>query len=277
MKQQKVQPSITGIDTHAHIFTPELPMVSGRRYSPSYSALLSEWFAHQDSVNISHGVLIQPSFLGTDNSYIENALLSAPTRLRAIAVVDHTSITEQELDRLHGLGFVGIRLNLVGKELENFEQEAWQRFFKQLEKRQWQVEIQRNFDDLAACVPAIARSGVNVVVDHFGLPKHGIDTAKAEHADLLKVLRNHPNIWLKLSAPYRADLTLQSATQVLEIFENTCAGLDRFLWGSDWPHTQHESTVNYQNQFEFFKQLIPNANDREKILVDNAKTLFQFN
>jgi len=37
---------ITGIDTHAHIFRQDLPMVPGRRYSPSYDATVEQYLAH---------------------------------------------------------------------------------------------------------------------------------------------------------------------------------------------------------------------------------------
>jgi predicted TIM-barrel fold metal-dependent hydrolase len=40
-----------------------------------------------DRYGMSHGVLIQPSFLGTDNAYMVQGLRTAPERLRGIAVV----------------------------------------------------------------------------------------------------------------------------------------------------------------------------------------------
>lgn len=276
LASQKTAP-MTGIDTHAHIFTPNLPMVAGRRYSPNYSATLQEWFQHQEAEGISHGVLIQPSFLGTDNHHIEEALMAAPQRLRAIAVVDHITISDSELDRLNSLGFTGIRLNLVGKDIDDFHQEAWQNLFKRLAKRNWQVEIQRSFDDLAHFVPEIAASGVDVVIDHFGLPKGGVDPQKPAHAAFLKVLSTHSKIWIKLSAPYRAGLTLETATQSMDLFAQACKGIDRFVWGSDWPNTQHETQVNYQQQMAFFKALVPDPAARQQILTKNAAALFQFN
>jgi predicted TIM-barrel fold metal-dependent hydrolase len=55
-------------------------------------------------------VLVQPSVYGTDNSAIEEALQSNEFELRAIAVVSE-SITDKEIERLHALGFRGIRIN----------------------------------------------------------------------------------------------------------------------------------------------------------------------
>nr|WP_295834556.1 amidohydrolase family protein [uncultured Azospirillum sp.] len=268
-------PPIRGIDTHAHIFRPDLPMAAGRRYSPAYAAELSDWFALQDKAGFSQGVLIQPSFLGTDNSLIEAALRAHPERLRAVAVVDR-SVTEDELDRLGALGFVGARLNLVGRELEDYGAAPWQDFFRRLAARCWQIEIQRRFDDLAEVVPAIAGSGVTVVIDHFGLPQGGIDPANRRHADFLDVLRRTPAVWVKLSAPYRAGLTPDLAARSFDLLREAIGGSDRFVWGSDWPHTQHESETGYAAEVTRMHALIPDPAERTQILVRNPATLFQF-
>ncbi|WP_042704301.1 amidohydrolase [Azospirillum sp. B506] len=266
---------VRGIDTHAHIFRPDLPMAAGRRYAPTHAAELSDWLSLQDKAGLSHGVLIQPSFLGTDNSFIEAALRAHPDRLRAVAVVDR-DVAEEELDRLAALGFVGVRLNLVGRELEDYTAAPWQVFFRRLAARHWQVEIQRRFDDLAAVVPAIAAAGATVMIDHFGLPQGGIDAGNRDHRAFLEVLRRTPGIWIKLSAPYRAALTPDLAARSLDLLREACGGSHRFVWGSDWPHTQHEAETGYEAQLARFHGLIPDPAERTQILVGNPAALFQF-
>ena len=59
-------------------------------------------------------MLIQPSFLGTDNRFMLDALRRYPQRLRGVAVVD-ASISDTQLDELEEAGVVGIRLNLIGR------------------------------------------------------------------------------------------------------------------------------------------------------------------
>ncbi|GGA99247.1 hydrolase [Brucella endophytica] len=269
-------PRIRGIDTHAHIFRPNLPMVAGRRYSPDYEARLSDWLALQDAAGLSHGVLIQPSFLGTDNSIIEAALRAYPERLRAVAVVD-PNLPEAKLDRLDALGVVGARLNLVGREVGDFTEALWQRFFRRLAERHWQVEIQRRFDDLASFVPAIAASGVTLMIDHFGLPQGGIDPANPAHAAFLEILRDTPSIWVKLSAPYRSGMGPDSVARSFEHLQAACGGVERFVWGSDWPFTQHEAETSYADQVAHLAALIPNPAERGHVLADNPARLFRFN
>lgn len=59
-----------------------------RRYTPAYDAPADRYLEILDSYDIELGVLVQPSFLGTDNSFLLDALAEHPGRLRAVVVVD---------------------------------------------------------------------------------------------------------------------------------------------------------------------------------------------
>src|ERR1700741_2321797 len=72
----------TVIDTHSHVFHRGLKLASGRRYAPDYDAPLSLYLAQLDQNGTTNGVLVQPSFLGTDNSYIVDCLGQTNGRLR---------------------------------------------------------------------------------------------------------------------------------------------------------------------------------------------------
>src|SRR2546427_11271202 len=75
------------VDAHTHVFERDLPMVPDRRYTPDYDATLKDLLAHLNAHRIDQAVLVQPSFLGTDNSYMLAAIAQAPDRLRGIAMV----------------------------------------------------------------------------------------------------------------------------------------------------------------------------------------------
>ncbi|TBU72636.1 amidohydrolase family protein [Phytopseudomonas daroniae] len=269
-----ILPTVSGIDTHAHIFRQDLPMLPNRRYSPDYDALVEQYLEHLERHGLSHGVLIQPSFLGTDNSFMIEALRRYPQRLRAVAVVD-VAVSEAQLDELAAVGVVGIRLNLIGKALEDYTGPQWTALFERLARRGWQVEIQRGVDDLALIVPVILGCGVDVVIDHFGLPTGGIDVQKANHRTFLHLLAE-PRVWLKLSATYRSESGLAQAQTVLAQVRQAAGGIERFLWGSDWPNTQFEDRTNYAEQFALIETLLPDAAERKQVLVDNPARLFGF-
>lgn len=267
-------PAITGVDTHAHIFRQDLPMVPNRRYSPDYDALVEQYLAHLDRNGLSHGVLIQPSFLGTDNSFMLDALRRHPHRLRGVAVVD-TSVSESQLDEMAEAGVVGVRLNLIGKTLADYTTPAWIALFEQLAQRGWQVEIQRGIDDVAQIVTALLACDVNVVIDHFGLPTGGISIDNPNHRAFLELL-GYRRVWLKLSAAYRSGSSIDQAGQILAQVREASGGIERFLWGSDWPNTQFEQYTSYASQLAFIEALLADANERTQVLVTNPAKLFGF-
>ncbi|WP_416637370.1 amidohydrolase family protein [Pseudomonas sp. OHS18] len=267
-------PAITGIDTHAHIFRQDLPMVANRRYSPHYDALVEQYLEHLDRFGLSHGVLIQPSFLGTDNRFMVEALRQHSQRLRGVAVVD-VAVSDAELDELAAAGVVGIRLNLIGKQLQDYTGPAWNALFERLAGRGWQVEIQRGIEDLAQIVPAIVATGVNVVLDHFGLPTGGIDAQNPGHQAFLQLLGDS-RVWLKLSAAYRSNTDPVQCAAVVAQLRAAAGGSERFLWGSDWPNTQFEDRTDYAEQFELIEALLPDAAERHQVLVANPARLFGF-
>lgn len=266
--------AFTGVDTHAHVFRQDLPMVANRRYSPHYDALVEQYLEHLDRHGFSHGVLIQPSFLGTDNHFMLDALRRYPQRLRGVAVVD-VDISEAQLDELAEAGVVGIRLNLIGKALADYSGPAWTTLFQRLALRGWQVEIQRGIDDLALIVPAIRTCGVTVVIDHFGLPMGGIDAENPNHRAFLELL-NDDGVWLKLSAAYRSRSDLAQASYGLALLSKASGGLQRLVWGSDWPNTQYEEQTDYARQVAFLEGLLPDVAERAHVLKDNPAKLFGF-
>lgn len=267
-------PALTGVDTHAHVFRQDLPMVANRRYSPHYDASVEQYLDHLDRHGFSHGVLIQPSFLGTDNHFMLDALRRYPQRLRGVAVVE-VGVSETELDALAEAGVVGIRLNLIGKALADYSGPAWIALFQRLALRGWQVEIQRGIDDLALIVPAIRACGVTVVIDHFGLPTGGIDAGNPHHQAFLALL-NDDGVWLKLSAAYRSQSDLAQASHGLALLREASGGLQRLVWGSDWPNTQYEQQTDYSRQVAFLEGLLPDASERAQVLKDNPAKLFGF-
>jgi len=267
-------PAFTGVDTHAHVFRQDLPMVANRRYSPRYNALVEQYVDHLDRHGFSHGVLIQPSFLGTDNHFMLDALRRYPQRLRGVAVVD-VDVSETLLDELAEAGVVGIRLNLIGKALADYSGPAWTTLFQRLALRGWQVEVQRGIDDLASIVSAIRVCGVTVVIDHFGLPTGGIDAGNPNHQAFLELLKDD-GVWLKLSAPYRSRSDLAQASHGLALLRDASGGLQRLVWGSDWPNTQYEQQTDYSRQVAFLEGLLPDAAEREHVLKDNPAKLFGF-
>ncbi|MGY3588292.1 putative TIM-barrel fold metal-dependent hydrolase [Bradyrhizobium sp. USDA 4341] len=261
------------IDTHAHVFHRGLKLAPGRRYAPDYDAPLALYLQQLDQNGITNGVLVQPSFLGTDNSYLAECLKATNGRLRGIAVVD-VAVAADELRALDRAGVAGIRLNLVGQKLPDLSSPEWTALLAQIRTLDWQVEIQRNASDLATLVPTLLDQGVKVVLDHFALPdpKLGIDDPGFRSVLKLGATRN---VWVKISAPYRNGAAGEAFTKQAYPLLRNAYGVDRLLWGSDWPHTQFEATQSYGKNRKFLDELITDADERARVLA-SPRELFRF-
>jgi predicted TIM-barrel fold metal-dependent hydrolase len=248
-----------------------------RRRAPSgYDAPLSAYLQQLDSHGMSHGVLVQPSFLGTDNHYLVDCLRQQPQRLRGIAVVD-PAVDAAELDRLAQAGIVGIRLNLVGLPNPDLRGAPWAGLLSQVRRLGWQVEVHQSAGALQGVVDPLLDAGVLVVVDHFGRPaaKLGVDDPGFQY--LLERGRSR-QVWVKLSGAYRngsqgaGEATALRAVPLLQ----SAFGLDRLLWGSDWPHTLFEPETSYTAEREALNRWLPVAADRQRVLADTPAALFGF-
>lgn len=261
------------IDTHAHVFHRGLKLASGRRYAPDYDAPLALYLEQLDQNGTTNGVLVQPSFLGTDNSYLIDCVKQTGGRLRGIAVVDPT-ISSQDILALDKAGIVGIRLNLVGQPLPNLAAPEWKTLLANLKSANWQVEIQRNASDLVGLVPQLLDADVAVVLDHYTLPDAKLGVDDPAFRSVLKFGATK-RVWVKISAPYRNGPDGEAFAKQAYPLLRASFGLDHLLWGSDWPHTQFEKTESYARNRHFLDELITDPDERAKVLIA-PRSLFRF-
>src|SRR5579871_4035203 len=119
------------VDSHAHVFLHDLTFAKGSRYTPTYDAAPETYLAQLDAHGIGGGLLVQPSFLGTDNSYMVKALEAFPGRFRGIAVVEPV-IGRADIEALRRKGVVGVRWNLMGRPSPDFTSPGWQAHLAEL-------------------------------------------------------------------------------------------------------------------------------------------------
>lgn len=263
------------VDTHAHIFEDGLELAPVRRYAPTYNATADDYLSVLDAHGVQYGVLLQPSFLGTNNDYMMDALRAHRDRLRGIAVV-LPDIAHRELDAMDADGVVGIRLNLAGLPIPDFSLAPWPSFLAHIRRLDWQVEIHRESVDLPFLIEPLLNAGVTVVVDHFGRPNQDAGTSDLGFQYLLSKASTR-RVWVKLSGGYRnwPDAEDQSvptscASLLLDAF-----GPERLIWGSDWPHTQNESKIQFALTQRRLEEWVPNEADRKIVLQDAPARLFR--
>ena len=262
---------VTGVDTHAHVFRRGLPLAGERRYAPGYEATPEAYLAQLDAQGLSHGVLVQPSFLGTDNSYLVAALRRWPQRLRGIAVLE-PKVSSALLQVLDDAGVVGIRLNLIGRPDPELNLDPWPLFLRRIADLGWQVEIQVEARRLAGLLGPLLRAGVRIVLDHFGRPDPALGVADPGFRYVLS-LGDAGRVWVKLSGSYRNGDggVAQAAVPLLKRH----LGVERLLWGSDWPHTQFETVSSHAAAWAQLDAWLPDPQDRAAVLIDTPRTLFR--
>lgn len=269
--------SITGIDSHAHVFSRDLQLIGARRYSPEYDATLDQYLEHLQAHGLSHGVLVQPSFLGTDNSYLLAALRQAPRQLRGVVVLE-PGISRSTLNDMAQLGVVGVRLNLIGKALPDFRDSAWQGFFSDIADLDWHVELHREVKDLPGLIQQLKPFGVKLVIDHLGRPDANAGLDQPGFGELLEA-GSKGSIWIKVSGIYRLGGTPQQnidfARRALPLLEKS-VGLHQLLWGSDWPHTQHEQDIDFAAVVDQLQALELSAQASASLLAQAPRRLFGF-
>ncbi|TDV48076.1 putative TIM-barrel fold metal-dependent hydrolase [Pseudomonas graminis] len=269
--------SILGIDGHAHVFSRELDLTSARRYSPDYDATLAMYQHQLHQHGLSHGVLVQPSFLGTDNRYLLDALQQAPDQLRGVVVVER-DISRAALEEMNRLGVVGVRLNLMGRALPDFSEPQWQVFFGHIAAFDWHVEVHRQVADMPMLLAGLMPFGIKIVIDHFGRPDARLGLDQPGFQQMLELGRSG-QLWMKVSGIYRlegrAQENLDFARVALPVLVDTF-GQQRLVWGSDWPHTQHENAVSYGSVIEQLQTLGCTAQLMRSLLIEAPRVLFDF-
>jgi len=93
----------------------------------------------------------------------------------------------------------------------------------------------------------------------------------------LKLMRENPNFWSKVSCPERLskagpdgyDDVVPFARHLVETFP------DRVLWGTDWPHPNMKSHVPDDGKLvDYLPKIATTAELQRRLLVDNPMRLY---
>ena len=260
------------IDSHAHVFRRDLPLVAGYRHAPQRDALLPELLALFDQHGITHGVLTAPSFFGTDNSFLLSALAAAPGRLRGTIIVDET-IDRAALEAMDRLGVVGVRFNMFRRtDLPDLRTASWRRVLEVIAALDWHVEIYVEGPRLPGLMAPALDVGAKVVVDHFGSPDPVLRLDCPGFRALLAAV-SAGRTWVKLSAPYR--LGGADPRPYASALLDAGAG-SQLVWASDWPWTQFSEGLTYARTVSWLDEWVPDAATRARILGATPRALFGF-
>jgi predicted TIM-barrel fold metal-dependent hydrolase len=256
------------VDSHAHIFTSDMPLRDRPRHRPDYSFTLEDYKAVLAAHGVSHAVLAAASPWADYNDYLVDSV-RGQSRFRGTVILE-PSVERYVLDFMAADGIVGVRMHMIGLErLPDISSFEYRRMFRRIADRGWHLHLHCEGRDLPDLLPHFERAGMKLVVDHLGRPDpaEGIDSAGFRA--LLKLMENG-RTWVKASGHYRLG---PAATGYLQEFLRQ-TGNGRLVWGSDCPFVGDEAVATYQGALDWIRDAVPDRTDLERIMGLNAMELY---
>lgn len=273
-------PPLPAIDAHFHVIAPqdEFPQHPGRSYTAP-EAPLRRWRDTLGVLGVTHGVVVQPSFYGTDNRVLLRALAEGGGGLVGIAAVGPDA-SDAELAALVQAGVRGVRMAHFEpgdpRRMGGFVMlgDALASLAPRLKHHGLHLQLLTDSRQLPDIAAALRATGLPVVLDHMGRAPAALG---AGHAGIgaMCALMDEGWLWVKLSGA--ANISQSPGWDDAGAVHRRllAANPERLVWGSDWPHTRsHGATVCTEDLWQRFLAWTPGAADRRRVLHDNPGTLY---
>jgi 2-pyrone-4,6-dicarboxylate lactonase len=282
--QPRFQVPAGSVDAHCHVFGPgaEFPFAPQRKYTPC-DASQQQLFALRDQLGFARNVIVQATCHGADNRALLDALAQAQGMARGVVTVKR-SISDAELQALHEAGVRGVRFNFVKRLVDFTPKDELLEIAGRIHKLGWHVVIYFEAVDLPELWDFFTLLPTTVVVDHMGRPDVSRPVDGPQFALFERFMREHPNVWSKVSCPERLSLSgpkalngEQAAYQDVVPFARCIVEQfpDRVLWGTDWPHPNLKDHMPDDGLLvDFIPQIAVTPELQHKLLVTNPMRLY---
>lgn len=264
-------------DAHFHIMGPgtRFAYAAARAYTPA-DAPKEMLFALHAHLGIARGVIVHTAQHGHDNSATEDAIAARPQTYLGVALVP-VDIPDSELKRLKAAGFRGARfhyMNHLGKGTPIADVIA---FGKRLADIGWHLQIHMAAERIAELAPALRTSPVPVMIDHMGRVDASLGLEQKPFQHLLRLM-DDDNVWVKVSGCDRATREGPPYADAVPLARKLVAEFgDRCVWGTDWPHPNHQGPIPDDGQLvDIIAEFAPTPAARQALLIDNPQRFYEF-
>jgi len=272
------------VDAHCHVFGPgaQFPYAPERKYTPC-DASKDQLFALRDHLGFARNVIVQATCHGSDNRALVDALRFSHGKARGIATV-RRGVTDAELREMHAAGVRGVRFSFVKRLVDFTPRDELLEIAGRVAPLGWHVVVYFEAADLPGLWDFFTALPTKVVVDHMGRPDVTRPAGGPEFELFVKLLREHPDIWSKVSCPERLSVSgppalngernayrdvVPFARRLVETFP------DRVLWGTDWPHPNLKDHMPDDGLLvDFIPQIATTPALQRKLLLDNPIRLY---
>lgn len=242
-------------DAHFHIIDNRFPLVTNQGYLPE-AFTTKQYLDRMRSYNLQGGAIVSGSFQALDQSYLLDALESLGEGFVGVTQLPST-VSEQQILRLHSAGVRAIRFNLQrgGSEgvdqLENMAKSVY-------EIAGWHTELYvdsselDNLYQLLIKLPAIS-------VDHLGLSSVGLPTLRKLAEKGVKI---------KATGFSRIDFDVRKA-----ILELNAINPYALMFGTDLPSTRAPRPYADSD----YQLIVETLDDQsaERVFFHNAADFYQ--
>ncbi len=234
---------------------------------------------------------MQATCHGADNRALVDACIASAGKARGVATV-RRSVSDAELQTMHAAGVRGVRFNFVKRLVDFTPKDELLEIAQRIAPLNWHVVIYFEAVDLPELWDFFTALPTTVVVDHMGRPDVSKPVDGPEFALFMKFMREHGNVWSKVSCPERLSVTgpkarpgetrgeqaadlppyrdvVPFARQIVNSFP------DRVLWGTDWPHPNLKDHMPDDGLLvDFIPHIATTAALQHKLLVANPMRLY---
>jgi predicted TIM-barrel fold metal-dependent hydrolase len=266
---QDTMPEAPIVDSHAHVWTADMPLSATAWHRPPADATVEQYLATLDRHGVKYAVLAAASLFDDYNEYSIEAA-RRHRRLRTTVIVGPT-VDPYVLRMMRDDGVVGVRFQWRhARDVPDITAPEYRKFLRRVRDLDWHVHVNQTADKLAAPIATLQAAGVKLVIDHFGHPQKGGANCPGFQAVLRAI--DNGRTWVKLSAGYRLESPQVAQDCARALLAH--AGPERLLWGSDWPFAAFEDRMRYEDAIASFRQWVPDAAARRIIGGETALRLY---
>jgi 2-pyrone-4,6-dicarboxylate lactonase len=216
-----------------------------------------------------------------------DACRAANGKARGVATVKR-SVSDAELQELHAAGVRGVRFNFVKRLVDFTPKDELLEIAARIKPLGWHVVIYFEAQDLPDLRDFFTALPTTVVIDHMGRPDVSKPLNGPEFELFVRFMREHDNVWSKVSCPERLSVggpkalngepnlekgayrdVVPFARRIVETFP------DRVLWGTDWPHPNLKDHMPDDGLLvDFIPHIAVTPELQHKLLVENPMRLY---
>ena len=242
------------------------------------------FLSNMDYAQVSAAVVVQEFIDGLQNDYLATVSTQYPDRFITCGMADylHDGFYEQALQLMAVKNFKGMAIpghRLLGRSLTSPEM---MRMFHEMERRNVFLSItladgDRQVGELHEVIKECPK--LRIAIGHLGMANPPQSPCWENHDWRMQIkLAQHENVmietggitWLYNSEFYPFPSAIRAIREAAGL-----VGMDRLMWGSDYPRTI--TAITYRMSYDFIVKS-PELTDEEKqlLLGDNAHRFYGF-